>query len=69
MTSNTNPAELLRRYNEETAAAYREAAAAVDAAHRANASVVWSADKGWHDGPDAHVAVDAAGRFTVEVLP
>jgi hypothetical protein len=27
-------------------------------------NTVWSADKGWHDGPETEVSVDGAGRIT-----
>lgn len=29
-------------------------------------NIVWSADKGWHDGPEATVSLDLHGRLVVE---
>ena len=36
-----------------------------DALEATNARIVWSADKGWHDGPPAHVDLDDHGRLQV----
>lgn len=35
---------------------------------RVNARIVWTADRGWHDGPSAVVALDERGRLTTKVV-